>query len=93
MTRSTKSYLISVADGVDVVEPANGKDWTLGELQGLVGGMIEVIYRLPAAKPGMIAVVNEEGLLRGLPFNPVASEMASRSLTGPVVLIPEHTLK
>jgi Domain of unknown function (DUF3846) len=51
------------------ISPANGTDFTLGELQTLVGGIIEIVQ----LHHGQILVVNEEGLLKGLPLNTLAS--------------------
>jgi len=51
------------------VEPKNGKDFKLDELQKFVGGYIEIVQ----LNRDMIMVCNEEGKLMGLPFNPTAS--------------------
>ena len=53
------------------VSPKNGTDFSLEELQGFVGGYIEIIY-LDDTK---IMVVNEEGKLNGLPYNERATAM------------------
>jgi hypothetical protein len=54
------------ADGSEKeVRPADGKGFTLAELQGFVGGYIEALY-LP---DGSILWLNEEGKLKGLPEN------------------------
>ena len=54
--------------------PINGKTFTLKELQDAVGGYIEVI-RL---KDGRLMIVNEEGLLQGLPVNIEATKILRR---------------
>ena len=54
--------------------PINGKTFTLKELQDAVGGIIEVI-RL---KDGRLMIVNEEGLLQGLPVNIEATNILRR---------------
>jgi hypothetical protein len=51
------------------VLPANGKDFTLEELQALVGGWIEYLY-LP---DGRILVINEEGKMMAMKYNCSAS--------------------
>lgn len=62
------------ADGTTVeVRPNNGTDYTLEELQGFVGGYIEIV---PTYKDDEILVVNEEGKLEGLPFNKEATLLA-----------------
>jgi len=49
------------ADGThEYIEPANGKEWQLGELQKLVGGLIETF---PTPKEDVILVLHEEGKL------------------------------
>lgn len=53
------------------VEPKNGHEFTLEELQGLVGGYIEMV---PLS--GQIIVCDEEGLLKGLPVNKRATIVA-----------------
>jgi hypothetical protein len=54
------------------VLPANGATFTLEEMQRMVGGHIEAL-RLG---DGTILWLNEEGKLYGLPFNPIANELA-----------------
>lgn len=55
------------------IEPKNGTNFTLAELQKIVGGYIEVIDMTDAH--GTILVINEEGKLNGLPYNPLATEV------------------
>lgn len=50
--------------------PANGVEFTVEELHALVGGWIEV---LRLGRTGRWLIVNEEGRLRNLPVNNVAS--------------------
>lgn len=59
------------------VSPANGKSFTLEELQKLVGGDIEPL----ALVGGDVMWLNENGKQDELPFNPVADFIAHR-LTG-----------
>ena len=56
------------ADTAEAVAPANGKKFTLKELQKFVGGYIELV---PCAD--RVAYCNEEGRLNGLPPNALAS--------------------
>ena len=51
------------------VSPQNGTDFSLKELQFIVGGYIEIVR----FAGGQIMVCNEEGKLIGLPPNPCAS--------------------
>lgn len=54
------------------VAPANGKAFTLEEMQGFVGGYIEAL----PLRDGRVMWLNEEGKLIGLPYNAVADLMA-----------------
>ena len=54
---------------VEEVQPKNGVDFSLKELQGFVDGYIEVVY----LNDEEIMVVNEEGRLLGLPINVAAT--------------------
>ena len=51
------------------VEPRNGRDFSLSELQGYVGGYVEIVD----LRDGRLMVVNENGISEGLPFNPLAT--------------------
>ncbi len=60
----------------------------LKDLQAAVGGYIEFV-RCPMF-PQYVMVVNEEGLLHGLPGNTLASALALGHIVGDVVLMPER---
>lgn len=53
------------------IKPKNGTDFSLSELQSIVGGYIEIIDLFN----GKIMVVNEEGKLIGLEVNHKATEI------------------
>lgn len=65
------------------VSPARGAKLSLREMQALVGGYIEIL-RLA---DGRLLVCNEEGKLRGLPLNDVATELfqVDRAWYDPIV--------
>lgn len=84
-----KPTLISPDGSKRTVEPRNGLDFTLGELQKLVDGYIEVVR----TSEDNILVVNEEGLLRDLKLNMVASALAGKYIVGPAVYMPSDMLK
>jgi len=63
---------IRVSGEVSDVTPANGKHFSLAEMQRFVGGYIEII---PAQDPLFSLVINEEGKLNGLPRNETATSM------------------
>jgi hypothetical protein len=68
------------ANGTETqVNPTNGTNYTLEELQGFVGGYVEIV-RIPY--PGMIMVVNEEGHLKGLTHNSISSFIAGQPIVG-----------
>jgi len=64
------------ADGtIETVKPANGKKFSLKELQDFVGGDIELVRTI---KPVRNMYVNEWGVLNGLPYNREATKTISR---------------
>ena len=62
---------ITPSGDISPTKPEDGKEFTLEELQGYVGGYIELIY----LRDGRIMVVNEEGKLDELPLNSTATEI------------------
>ena len=58
--------LLKASGDIKIVNPKEGKTFSLKELQEYVGGFIETISSLDG---NHIMVVNEEGKLMGLPFN------------------------
>ena len=58
---------------------------TLERAQELVGGLVEMV-RSPT-DPDIQVLVNEEGLLKGLPFNEEASEMCSTGIVGDAIIL------
>ena len=62
------------------VTPANGKDFTVDELQSLVGGYCEMI------RAGSdFLLVDEDGLAKGLPVNNVILYKYGKRLVGNVL--------
>lgn len=61
--------IIDVKGKVTEVSPENGADFSLRELQKIVGGYIEVLNLYG----GELMVVNEEGKLKGLGINEKAT--------------------
>jgi hypothetical protein len=53
------------------VRPSNGVHWTLEELQGFVGGYIELVSTID----GRFMVINEEGKLKELELNIPATRL------------------
>ncbi len=68
-----KEATIIHSDGTEEkVSPVNGNDFSLEEVQKIVGGYIEVV----GLSDGNILVLNEEGKLYGLAENPKATAIA-----------------
>ena len=67
------------ADG-EVIE--NYPCSTLVQMQKAVDGFIEAVY-----SKENVALVNEEGLLRSLPYNEKASQIMNHSVVGDVLLM------
>ena len=76
------------AGRVEMLEllPSKGESFTLEELQRAVGGYIEAIQVRDPNGAWLIMIVNEDGRSLGLPYNPLASQMAQREIVGDVVL-------
>ena len=64
-----KATLYTTDNEVTDIVPADGKQFTLEELQGFVKGYIEIAY----IKDDMIFICNEEGKLDNLPENAIAT--------------------
>ena len=60
----------------------------LEELQKAVGGLIEVVYLQDA-----IMIINQEGLVHGLQYNMLASEIAIQPIVGNVVLLTHESVE
>lgn len=77
--------LIKFTGTVEEVKPANGTNcFTLEELQGFVGGYIELVPFKPFP-----LIVNEEGRLLELPINETATEISGIILVGNVLELSE----
>jgi hypothetical protein len=60
------------------VQPANGTDFTLEEMQAIVGGDIELVF----LNETEIMVVNEEGKINNLTYNPAATRIFKENHPG-----------
>ena len=63
---------------------------TLKQMQEAVGGWIEIVP-LPH-DTNLMMVVNEEGLLEGLPVNIFASAIAGQHIVGNALFVPDEDL-
>lgn len=68
--------LITTNGDIVKLEPKNGTDFTLKELQDIVGGHIEIVH----LNENEIMVLNEDGKLIGLPTN-VKATFTFQSMT------------
>jgi hypothetical protein len=100
----TTPVLVTPQGSVTPRPPDNGKHYGLDELQGMVGGPIEIL-RLFGRNSDLIMVVNEEGnrrLQRGreggmyrLPHNAIASQAFGLRgfILGTVLVCPSHRIR
>lgn len=73
--------IIKIDGTIVEVNPENGKDFKLNELQKIVGGYIEILY----LKSGNILVVNDEGAINGSCINLRASKIYGSPIFGDVL--------
>ncbi len=73
-------------DQLELVKP-QGEYFTLEELQKAVNGYIELA---PVVDEDYLTVVNEEGLLKGLPLNTLYLQLFGRRLVGNVLIVPRR---
>ena len=66
-----KAMAITTGGAILEVAPANNRDFSLEELQEIVGGCIDVI----SLTSGQIMVINDEGKLNGLSYNDEATRL------------------
>lgn len=84
--QSDKALLITTERSIEFVKP-KGSVFELDEIQRLVQGYIEIY---PIRIPSHIVVVNEEGLILGMPFNAVAKLAFGIEAVGPVLNCPKR---
>lgn len=82
------------ADGTETpVTPKNGTDFELDELQGFVGGPIEIVH---VPRTSDIIVLHEEGKLEGQPINQKATILYANPfdvVVGDVLVCPSSMVK
>lgn len=71
------------------VEPRNGSDFSLSEMQRIVGGFIECV----TLANGQLMVVNEEGVILEMPYNKKASELYGQPIVGNVLVCDSNQIK
>lgn len=73
------------------VRPDDGRaQFTLEELQGFVGGYIQLVPSRERFR-GVLMLANEEGRLKGMKMNAAATVLSGQLVVGPIVLLtPEE---
>ncbi len=91
--KTPKAYVLHTDGRREEILPADGSEFSLPELQNIVGGYIEFI---PSLEPGYFLVVNEEGKLLQLPPNESATNLSAYRerdiVLGDVLLCPHGTV-
>lgn len=92
---TSKGAFLQCMNGAQVLmTPANGKQFTLEELQGFVGGYIEIVF----LDDNTLMVVNEEGKLHGLGLNIMATAIYQKltrridTIVGNALICPRHMI-
>lgn len=68
-----KPHLITVGGEVREIKPKNGSDFQLDELKEYIGGgWIQIV---PLSDDRLIMVMDEEGKLKNMPMNSVATDL------------------
>jgi hypothetical protein len=87
--------LIRVNNDVVKIAPATKKGYTLAQVQTLVGDgkkvLVEIVKIIDDKKN--IMLVDEEGRLKGLPPNMVASLITGHLIAGTAIVIPSRLFK
>lgn len=68
------------------VKPDNGTGFSLKEVQAMIGGYVELVPSTLAMQNRRM-LVDEDGLLKELPYNAIASRIAGRKIVGSVLLV------
>ena len=80
-----RNYILTPEGKRVPMDPPGNEDgtFTLAQLQAAVGGYIEIV----AEGNFQMMLADEEGALKRLPNNPVASDLMGFKLCGPVVFM------
>ena len=80
--------LLKTDNTIELIEPKD-KNFSLEEMQGYVGGLIE-LYPHRINKNIIIIICNEEGLIKNLPYNNLAKLILGVDLVGNVIVSPTN---
>jgi len=82
-----KNIIIRSDDKIQKFHMPDNNEDRLKAFQTIVNGFIEFV-NIPE-NPELVAIVNEEGLLRSLPYNEAASILLDRTIVGDCIIIEE----
>ena len=80
-------YVVLVKPNGEITAEPVDKDNFLAWLQTLVGGYVEIIRSCDMLTDKQRMIVNEDGKLKGLPYNPVASTIFGATILGNAVIV------
>ena len=84
------STIIKTDGTKQIIEPKDGKVFSLKELQEAVGGYIELV----PLNDGKLMVVDEDGKMKAdTQFNREASRIAGQQIVGTVLIIDNDQIK
>lgn len=88
------AVIIKINGETENIEPANGKIFTLKELQQVAGGYIQIVSVTAGEHSGKFMIVDEEGLLKPNPIlNIEASKIAGQRIVGQVIIIDRDQIE
>ena len=76
---------IILEKGEEMITVIEDRQPTLEEAQKIVGGYVEMVHS--PTEPEWQILVNEEGLLEGLPFNAEATKLCGTGIVGPAIVL------
>ena len=87
----TKEYIVIVTPVPKVTFTVKETDSEkmLLDLQDAVDGYIEIVRPFGISCGHLVMVVNDEGLIRGLPANPIGSLIYGDTIAGTIVIMKE----
>lgn len=81
-----QAMLLKSDNTIELIKPKD-KNFSLKEMQGYVGGLIELY---PHRIDKNIIICNEEGLIKNLPYNNLAKLILGVNLVGNVIVSPTN---
>ena len=81
--------IITPAPKVTFTVKETDSEKLLGDLQDAVDGFIEIVRPFGRSGGHLVMVVNDEGLIRDLPANPLGSLIYGDTIAGTIVIMKE----